>query len=467
MRTLLLLSAVACNKDAVQASITPSPHVPTVGIVTIEGVEGTAFVEYGLEEFDQRTPDGELAVLGLKAGRTYKWRAVVVDSDGERHESEESTFDTPAPPPQLQPLQVTVADPSAETQYVLTASICSEEVASVGCSPRTGFAAIYDRDGDWVWWIDTGGVLIVTPELGLDGKSVAFSTYDFDKTADIGQMVRVSLDGRTRTETRMKMGHHDFVQHDDGTVAYLSLVFREFTLGGQDYRMASEAISVGPEGMTEQDTPTELFHMFDDFPLLPEATCTHITTPDVELGGEQAYEWTHGNSFMYVPEDDAYYVNNKFTDWLYKVDRATGQLQWILNGRGSDFTQPSGQPVWVSPSETTLWSHGHMSDIWSGGGLMFDNGDHYQPPLSRVVEFAWDETARTADVVWQFAHPGGDHIQALGDARRMPGGNVLVTWSGLLEVDEVTRDGTIVWQGIPQGDLLVGRVVPIADLYAP
>jgi hypothetical protein len=264
------------------------------------------------------------------------------------------------------------------------------------------------------------------------------------------------------------MGHHDFVDHDDGTVAFLGLEFRDVPISESSYRMGSDTLSFGPDGMTDADPPARLFSMFDDFPLEPVFTCPHIQHAEDHHGEEDVLEWTHGNSLMYVPEEDAYFVNDKFTDWLLKIDRPSGDLVWKMNGRESDFTQPNGDPVWVKPEQTTLWSHGHMSDIWSGGGLMFDNGDHHVPPLSKAVEFAWDEATMTAEPTWEFAHPTGGFTSALGDVRRMPGDNVLITWAGLGEVTEVTRDQRIVWQGrMDPEQQIVGRLVPIENLYAP
>ncbi|MEQ1501314.1 MAG: aryl-sulfate sulfotransferase [Myxococcota bacterium] len=464
---MLALTFAACVKDpeptVIEATGAPSELVPTVLHVAFDG-EGTGFVEYGLDGFDLRTPDDaggathDVAVLGLKAAHAYQWRAVVVDADRVRSESEPGSFDVPAPPAELLPVTVTVADEAAELQYFL---------ASVIRPDLTSFAAIMDRDGDWVWWASSDGTVMVTPELGVDGASIAWGQYDFGKYLDIGRMVRVSLDGTTRTETRLPIGHHDFVQHDDGTVAFLGISFAEIAIGDTTYAMASDTISVIDEGSTAE-TSTPIFDMFADFPLEPEVTCDHIAHEEPKLGQDAVHEWTHGNSFMFVPEDDAYYVNDKFTDWLIKVDRATGAPLWKLNGRGSEFTQPNGDPVWVDVQHTSLWSHGHMSDIWSGGGMMFDNGDHHVPTVSRAIEFAWDEAARTAEIVWEYPHPEGLATAALGDVRRMPLGDVLITWAGLGEITEVTRDGAIVWRAEMDGDRqLVGRLVPITDLYDP
>jgi hypothetical protein len=458
------------SEGIVTASGAASEHVPSVLLVTIDGPGGTAFVEYGLDDaFDQRTPDfvrptpsvrdatdAVIPVLGLKASHAYRWRAVVVDADGERHVSEPATFDVPSPPAGLRPIEVSIAEDEAELRYFL-AAVIEPGVDS--------WAAILDRDGDWVWWASTDGTVIVTAETGLDGRSVGWSQYDFAKFDDVGKFVRLSLDGTTRTETRLRMGHHDIVQHDDGTLAFLGISFADVVVGGDSYRMASDTISVGPEGMTDADTPELRFDMFEDFPLDPVVTCQHVASKEDKLGERNVSEWTHANSFMYVDEDDAWYVNDKFTDWLIKIDRGTGDVVWTMNGRGGDFTRPDGEPIWTDVRNTSLWSHGHMSDIWSGGGMMFDNGDHHVPNVSRAVEFAWDEEAMTAEIVWEYRHPEGLATAALGDVRRMPGDDVLITWSGLGEVDEVTRDGRVVWKGRTEGTQMIGRLVPIHDLY--
>jgi hypothetical protein len=487
MNLLAALSLVACQKPVpVTAEGAPSPLVPSVLAVTIGGPEGQRSVEYGLDGFDQSTPatsDDLVSVLGLKAGQTYRWRAVVVDERGDRQESAPSTFDVPAAPDLLQGVQVTTSEDDAQLRYFLGATIFEAKERS--------YAAILDRDGDWVWWVEAtralgdGTVLeqiIETPELGNDGRSLVWSQYDFDKFGDDGILVRVSLDGQRRTETRLYTGHHDFVQHDDGTIAFLGMEAKTFSIGGDDYYMGSDVIYSRPEGDLSEGEPDRVFSMFDSFPLHPAVTCGHIADKDQKVGFADVYEWTHGNSLMYLPETDAYYLNDKFTDWLTKIDRSSGQIAWFMNGRDRDlgeeppaspphFTQPNGDPIWTYVSEdvhdTSLWSHGHMSQIWDGGGMMYDNGDHHDPPLSHAIEFAWDESTMTAWKVWDYPEPHGDAGAALGDVHKLPGGDVLITWSSDIDrVTEVTYDDQrVVWEASMPSQ--VGRLVPLDDLYFP
>lgn len=449
----------------VTASGTASPHVAAVLNVAVDGPTGEAFVEYGIGDYALSSPvdpsatHHDLTVLGLAAGETYQWRAVVVTADGARCTSDPGTFSVPAPPPKLFPLTVTTTVPSAQTQYVLGNVVRTNDGIS--------FAAILDREGRWVWWVDSGGLLMTTPKLSLDGRSVVWNEYDFRGQDIVGNIVRVSLDGRTRTETNIPFGHHDFVEQSDGTYAFVNMDFADYTFGTETVTLASDRISVVEEGGTG---PVPIFSMFEDFPLDPVLTCTHQSAgPDPHFG-TASFEWTHTNSLMYLPETDAFYALQKYTDRLIKI-RPDGEVDWYMNGLDSQFTDPDGALVWRSPSETQLWSHGHMSEMWDGGGLVFDNGDHRVPNTSRAVEFAYDEDAATVELVWVFEHPDGKHTGVMGDVRRLPQDHRLVTWSALGSITEVTPAGEIVWEiqwdSADDLDAIIGRIVPFSDIYFP
>jgi hypothetical protein len=447
----------------VTASGVASPHVSSVLVATIDGPEGEATVEYGVDDFSLVTPASaaalhhEIAVIGLKPARTYQWRAVVVDPEGDRHESAVQTFDVPALPTLLAPLEVLVDEPEAGVEYF---------AANLVRTGVTSFIGIVDRDGDWVWWVDTGGWLATTVKLSSDGRSVLYNFYDFAHEEDTGGVVRIALDGRSRTETFLPLSHHDYVDHDDGTFAYLSREYGDFVVGPSLETVLSDIVAIAPEGMTAPGTFVPIFSMFDDHPLEPVFTCPHMQSEGPEFGYTGVHDWTHGNSLVHVPDAGAYYLLQKFSDWLIKIDDTTGAVAWTMNGRESDFTQPNGDPVWTDPNNTSLWSHAHLSELWDGGALVFDNGDHHVPPLSSAIEVAWDEQAMTAEVVWSFPHPDGGQTGTMGDVRRLPNGNRLITWSDLGSVTEVTPDGRIVWEAdIPQNPTrFLGRLVPLDGL---
>ena len=106
-----------------------------------------------------------------------------------------------------------------------------------------------------------------------------------------------------------------------------------------------------------------------------------------------------------------------------------------------------------------------MSHFWGDGFLVFDNGYHHAEMSSRVVEYTIDPEAHTLQKVWEFASETGVFNPLLGDARRLPNGNTLVSWtiSGMLT--EITPDGVVVWRASVDLGSATGRLVYVSDIY--
>jgi hypothetical protein len=441
------------------ATVAPSTYVPAVAIVSFGGT-GDASVEYGLDgAFDHVTPvetglaSHAIPVIGLKASHTYSWRAVL-DNAGVRTVSAPGTFTVPASPyPALSP---TIGDSTSFSGYVMLTVL---EAAA----PGDAVVGFFDADGDWVWWVESPGHGIISSRFGNDGTSIVYGEYDNDDGVDDGHIVRQSMDGQTRSETRILRGHHDFVEHTDGTFAFLSMDFEERDMGEPaPIKFGADVIRKVPEGQTDADPPPEvIFSTFDDYPAEPSFVCSHVQPTAENIGpkvGEPAVlEWTHGNSLVYIASENAYYLNSRYTDWLLKIDATDGHILWQLNGAATDF----------SPG-TPLWSHSHLSDLWADGALVFDNGDHYIPSKSQIIKVGWDETAMTAQVELAIDPPGGTGFAtALGDARRLPDGRILGAWGNLGFVDVYEADGSgPVWQGGISPPLFAARLRYTEDLRA-
>ena len=142
----------------------------------------------------------------------------------------------------------------------------------------------------------------------------------------------------------------------------------------------------------------------------------------------------------------------------------TGELLWQLGGLGGDFTYPSGEPVWTSAFEPTLFSHAHMSQVWAGGMVTFDNGDHRAPQVSSIAELAWDEQARTVERVWEFYHPGGGHTYPLGDVKKLEDGSYLVAWGALSEFMVVDASAAVRWHATVPRLFTLGRILPLKGM---
>ena len=85
-----------------------------------------------------------------------------------------------------------------------------------------------------------------------------------------------------------------------------------------------------------------------------------------------------------------------------------------------------------------------MRRLANGNLLPIDNGNFHAPPSSRAAEYAVDEQARTATLVWSFEP--GIFSCCMGNAQRLPDGNTLVALGNDFRVFEVTPAGQVVWE---------------------
>ena len=126
-------------------------------------------------------------------------------------------------------------------------------------------------------------------------------------------------------------------------------------------------------------------------------------------------------------------------DRIIGIDYPSGNIRVTLgeNGLGGE----------------SLMSHQHAPELQEDGSLVyFDNGNRYDPPLSRVAQIFWDETADTVTQPYVFDFAPELYALALGDADVLPNGNILAvsgTTGRILEVDTVNQE--IVWDMFAAG----------------
>jgi hypothetical protein len=424
---------VVLEAGAPEATFEIDPNIGTVVHATwLSEVEGTVFVEFGLETLDQSTPEFSAAtaatgipVLGLKAAHAYRRRAVLVTADGKRLEGETVTIELAYPPegiPSFALLSKT-EDSQVSEGYVA--------VGTIGLGNST--VVILDADADIVWYhFSDNDMDVISVEVGLDGKSLIWAQFDRGKDDDVGNARRAFLDGSGSVATRTTNGHHDFVEHADGTFAWLAYDNRLVEIDGQLEDVYTDELVRGVQGQSGSDETELLFNFFDDYGVDPWWVCDHMGTVEFVDGAD----WTHSNSLMYFPPHDAYYLMPRRHDTMLKIDAQSGELLWQAGGPNSTFS--------YNPDH--LWSHAHMSQVWDGGFTLFNNGDHLVPQVSSAQEWSWDEDTQEMNLVWEYKDPEGRYITMVGDTRKLSGGNYLVSWTTLGRLTEVTPDNELVWE---------------------
>ena len=159
-------------------------------------------------------------------------------------------------------------------------------------------------------------------------------------------------------------------------------------------------------------------------------------------GFKGAYDWTHGNGATYDARDDSVIVSLRHMAALLKVDRASGEIKWIL-GEPDDWGPL--QSRCLTSLNLARWPyHGHNPRMTDRGTIMFfDNGTWGarppRPPVpvhenfSRAVEYRVDEAAMTVEEVWasdREQSPTSWLAPDMSDAHLLPEtGNRMAVWA--------------------------------------
>ena len=376
-----------------------------------------------------------LSLALLPVGRTYRFRVGVARAGVPTLWSELGTLNLPEAPDLLGAPHV--VDVEELSEVAAGGWIVTQRYGTPG-QPDTAYAVILDPSGEVVWWTEplATGQRVIRVRASRDLHSVLV-LQDHREGADFVQ--RTSLDGETRLDTPTPDASHDFYENDDGTLTWIGYERSESGLiPGVPFPVAADVLRTVAEGETDPAQIEDGFSFLQDFPAAPTLGCPH-TLPDGFVPG--AVDWSHGNSLLRAPADDGWLVLARNLDALLHV-ADDGSRTWQVGGVDATLTPSSPEDV---------FHHGHTSHAWTEDGglhvLVFDNGDHTPAPIvSRVLELRIDPDAGTYERVWALPDPSRRFTSFLGDARRLPGGNTLVTWTPYQEMVEYTSEGEEVWR---------------------
>lgn len=415
----LALSADAEHATVLTATWTQSGDAPAWLTWTVDGEPG------GASPVTDRVAGAQQAlVLGVPYDADVEVR-VVVDDGGELVESEPITTRT-APLPEGVPVaELLVADASAwdaASPYFLTS------VTELGASfSGRWWTLILDRQGRVVWasrsLFQRVSMHVRTSYAGdalLIDQNSFWGDYDGGMKS---QIVRMKIDG-TVVETIDTPGlHHPFVEIDGGVLAW-------------------GAADDGDEWLT-------LRH--------PDGTIDEVwgcSDFQASLGANGS---CGSNTLTWDPATGRFLYSFYSSETVIDVDPASGEaVRWFGHLPGS----------WsFSPEDSAFyWQHGaHVTDA---GTLMLSTKNGEGGRETVVREYAFDDAGETLTEVWSFGEGDGVYGEYMGEAWRLPGGNVLHNTGSHARLREATPDGAVVWDLKWGRSEYLGRSEPLADLYA-
>ena len=129
-------------------------------------------------------------------------------------------------------------------------------------------------------------------------------------------------------------------------------------------------------------------------------------------------------------------ISNRHLDEVTKIDRNSGDILWRMGGPHNDFSF-TNDPGFFHQHDARRLPNGHIT--------VYDNGNLHNPPYSRGVEYAVNETDMTVTRVAEFRPTPDIFAPAMGNMQRLPGGNAVVGWgwSSNPIMTEFAPDGSV------------------------
>ncbi|MEA2353555.1 MAG: hypothetical protein QOJ14_1969 [Thermoleophilaceae bacterium] len=157
-------------------------------------------------------------------------------------------------------------------------------------------------------------------------------------------------------------------------------------------------------------------------------------------------------------------ISARHTDAIYRIDRRSGRVDWKLGG-----TPTARSLRIVGDPHYGLRDFGGQHDVRvlpDRTVTLYDNGSGRERP-PRVLRFRIDAPHRTATLLEQLTYPPARRSSSQGSARRMAGGNWLVSWASEPYVTEMTPAGDVVRRlTFPDGAAYRAVPVPFGRLSA-
>jgi hypothetical protein len=319
------------------------------------------------------------------------------------------------------------------------------------------YPAIFDHNGVPVWWS-------VAPNATFDfnlqaNDELTWARYHLGDQFGWrpGQAYEVhGLDGR-RTGVVRTVGSptdvHDLRRLPGGH--YLAVTYRErhhFDLSPVGGPADATVLDGEVQELTPRGKLVWSWKALDHVAV--EETAGQGPVSVVKLAdGREVYDPIHLNSVE--PNGDELILSMRSIAAVFGIDRDSGAVRWKLGGT----KRP--ESLTLEGDERGGFGGQHDARLQPDGTLtLFDNATGRNLP-PRAVRLRLDRAAGTATLVESISDPDVPQSNFAGSARRLPGGNWVVSWGGTPRIGEYTPAGKRVFSLVLPKDYFSYRAIPL------
>jgi hypothetical protein len=168
------------------------------------------------------------------------------------------------------------------------------------------------------------------------------------------------------------------------------------------------------------------------------------------------WDWFYINA-VHLDTDGNLLINSRYAWAVYKVNRHTGKIVWVLGGKHSTF-KIRAAPGQVLDKAGEIFAYQHDPEsIGNNEYTMFDDesGTGSSAPLlpySRVVTVRLDPATKVATLVKSIKQPEGLLATEEGNAQTTGNGDLFVGWGALPYISEFSPTGQLLFNAELPGD---------------
>ena len=298
-----------------------------------------------------------------------------------------------------------------------------------------GFSAAVNQLGEPIWFIEKNNfssgnnAKILVTELLLSGNFIGIGQgkgYEFD------------INGELIFETPDSYGvHHHFIK-SDSTYFLIDASTEYHPCPENCPDNLPENIYWKGDQFIEIDENGELIWIWDTFDYIDLLDYNPYYLDRLSNSwpiGENAMDWTHSNSIFY--HENNIFVSIRNLSRIAKIDYSTKDLVWHL-GDENFMTQ-------IYFNNNIEFSGQHSVQIVNNNILFFDNHSHLEPEISKCIEFSYDESVDSVQVVWEYTLPDSLFTGSRGECDRLINNNTLINVGRTGNLIEVDNNNNIVW----------------------
>jgi len=481
---LLILILVSCESSKIEFSKepvvihNPNQSAPLTCYVDFDTKSEFEKVSFKIENAERIVEwvykNSEKKELGylltlMCPGQEYKIKIEITDHNGETVQLKEHLFFTtpnlPENEMEFPRIKITKKKESTEEELILfnpRRRIPLIIPNSKQLNQSFGMLAISNQKGEVLWYYRTDS-RISDFDL-LPNGNLSFMTQD-------SRVVEIDFAGNiinqwyaaNRPEGKMEGAipvdaltfHHDVSILPNGNRLVCSTEIKEidnYYTSERDKNAPRKRQKVMGDVIIEFTPEGKIIHRWSSFDHLPVMRIGYETFSNywIRRGFPGVIDWSHANAVVPIPDEDAYLVNYRYQSAMIKVNKSTGEIEWI-------FAEPTG---WGDDLQDKLlqipeggWNwHQHSPRYTGKGNLLFFNNNNYKArpfektaPLlecpSYAVEYKINEQDKTVERIWDSLNEDIPPVVsiAMGRVGELPNGNILACYGALLSPDHLDQ----------------------------